>query len=191
MKNLSQKTILTSIKNALACKEGIIGVVVFGSIAREDFNKTSDIDVFIITEEKSKYNFVIDQIASIKSKRPIQPVVRSLDELEKTDDTLLKNVLKEGKILYWNGTVDIDITKVLKLNPYIIISFNLGGLKQTTKVRFNYELYGKRKQGGILRNLDGERIGKSSVVVPDKYRENILKVFKSYFIEYKTTDIWK
>lgn len=189
MKNLPQKNVLHKLVNTLSKFDYVIGIILYGSFARGDFGAKSDIDIFIIITEDKYSNEIDDILASLKTKRPFQPVVRSLNRLEKTNGTLLQNMFREGKIIYWNNLVDLDSSHLLKLSPNIIYTFSLAKLKQKTKSRFDYILYGK-KVTGLIKGINGRVLSKSCVMIPYKYKKNIEKLFNRFNVVYSMINIW-
>lgn len=189
MKDLFQKIIINKVKSELKKYDFVIGIFLHGSFARGDFGPKSDIDLFVLVSEKKYVSKTNDLLASIKTKRPIQPIIRAVSELEKTDNILLQNIFKEGKLIYWNDDIDMQADKILKIKPYTIFTFNLHNMRQTTKARFNYELYGK-KDSGLLKQCKGNRLTKSCISVPFNQKKNIVKLFNQYAIKFTELDVW-
>lgn len=190
MKSLLQKSILKKIKGSLKDDDNVIGIFLFGSFARRYFGPKSDVDVFILITERKYYEQVQDKIVKITSRRQLQPVIRSLSELEKTDFVLLRQIFSEGKIIYWNSLYDLDAANILKIKPYILYTFSLRNLKQNTKLKYNYELYGK-KGNGYLSRINGMAISKSCIIVPVEKEKSIEVVFNKYRVKYDKMNIWK
>ncbi|MBN1621451.1 MAG: nucleotidyltransferase domain-containing protein [Endomicrobiales bacterium] len=190
MRDLTQKNILKRLINKLYKYEYLVGIILFGSFARGDASKKSDVDVFILLSEKKYKDRIENELLEIKSKRVFQPVVRAIDELEKSDPTFFQNMLREGKVVYWKNMVDVDISEFMRLKPFIMYTFRLDSMKQNTKARFNYELYGKSKNG-LLKELNGEFVASSCVLVPSKEKTKIESLFNRYKVKYKFINIWK
>ena len=84
-------------------------VIVYGSYARGDFTKESDIDVLILLncdkEQVMKYRKQISRLSSrigLKNDVEVSLLLRNRETFEKQGDTLpfYKNVKKEGVALY-------------------------------------------------------------------------------------------
>lgn len=190
MKHLLQKRILDKVINVLSSYDFVNGIVLYGSYARGDFGPKSDIDVCVLISNVRYLTTTNDALAAIKTRRPIQPLIRSIAELLKTDATLLSDILKQGKILYWKNTVDIHVSTILKLKPYTIFSFSLLNKAHKTKVRFDYALYGK-KADGLLSQYEGRKLSTSCVMVPYAHTKRIIRMFRQYDIKYERIDLWK
>lgn len=96
------KRIVTSLKGYNPEK-----IILFGSIARDDFDKDSDIDLLIIKDDRKKRTERICEIyrliRSPKRTIAVEPLVLTPKEVKKAvseGSFLLEDILKEGKVLY-------------------------------------------------------------------------------------------
>lgn len=106
--NKTEKKVVLSFANELIKKLGdeIITIKLFGSKVRGDFNKNSDIDIFILVKEKTQK--LRDVIAEVEDDHnpeyslPISVVLNSLFEYEKNkklNSFFIESLDKEGIIL--------------------------------------------------------------------------------------------
>lgn len=95
-------------KNQLLNKLGgsVLSVQLFGSKARGDFNKESDIDILVVLKEpkEEQINFIYDAVMSLCGEYGVYLSVKVFSEKEfeyyKSIPTLfIRNVLREGVIL--------------------------------------------------------------------------------------------
>ena len=106
LNNIEKKVIKAFIKE-LKEKLGneIINIRIFGSKVRGDFEKDSDIDIFIVVRKKGDIRDKISDIAAeyfFKYNVPLAPVVYSLLEYEKNKELgsfFFEQVEKEGVAL--------------------------------------------------------------------------------------------
>ena len=79
-------------------------IILFGSYADGNPTSESDIDLLIITEnDKSNWEVSIDISLLLKHSFPIDIIVKTPGEVKKRikmGDFFLKNILKNGKLLY-------------------------------------------------------------------------------------------
>jgi len=76
-------------------------VYLFGSVARNDFNEGSDIDIAIIGDFKERFLDRIDRILEMTD-LPVEPLCYTEDEFEKMKrdgNPFIKEILK-GKVLF-------------------------------------------------------------------------------------------
>jgi len=95
------KRILKKIAKELSKTKDVKAVILYGSLARGEFTSRSDVDLFILTTEDKTQKEIYDKIIELESEigRNIQPTVRTITELQRTDTGLLQNIFQEGKIL--------------------------------------------------------------------------------------------
>jgi len=191
---LRKEEIFDIIVESLSGLKEVLAVIVFGSFARRDYGPRSDIDLFIVTENKEIKNAVENKILEIEVEREIRPVIRAKKELEITDPGLFKNVFIEGRILYLKKNIDLPVSLLLGLKPYKIIMFNLRNLGQKEKIRFNSALYGVKKKNyvykGILEIYNCEKIGAGCILIPAESYKKIKDFFESYRLEWNEKDVW-
>ncbi|ASJ14644.1 nucleotidyltransferase domain-containing protein [Thermococcus radiotolerans] len=78
----------------------IENIVLFGSYARGDYDEESDIDVLIVgdVDFDELMNIVTDIL--LEYGELISPVVIKPGEFKRREDSFIKTVLREGKVLY-------------------------------------------------------------------------------------------
>lgn len=83
-------------------------IILFGSLARGNFKKGTDIDLFIIKEDVPEFG--VDRIRQldtlIKYKIATDFIVYKPQEVKKilrSGDPFLKSIIKEGRVLYEGG----------------------------------------------------------------------------------------
>ena len=189
--------VLKKIVKGLLPIEDIRAIILYGSFARKESTSRSDIDLFILTTEKKTENEIEDKIIRIESEigRNIQPTIRTLKELEKTDSGLLQNIFQEGKVLYLKEPTDIPSSMLLEQKPQLIYSFQLSNLNQNEKAKFNNEFYGRKKEKysykGSLQEIGGQKLSPGCVMIPYEQKEKIEKFFKKSKVKFEQLKVWK
>lgn len=177
--------------------EDIRAVILYGSFARKEATSRSDIDLFILTTEKRTEKEIEDKIIGIETEigRNIQPTIRTLKELEKTDTGLLQNIFQEGKMLYLKEPTDIPSSMLLEQKPQLIYSFQISNLDQNEKAKFNNEFYGRKKgkysYKGLLREVGGQKLSAGCVLVPHTEKQKVEKIFKNFKVNFNQFKVWK
>lgn len=189
--------LLKKIVKELLPIEDIRAVILYGSFARKEATSRSDIDLFILTAEKKTEKEIEDKIIKIESEigRNIQPTIRTLKELEKTDSGLLQNIFQEGKVLYLKELTNIPSLMLLEQKPQLIYSFQLSNLNQNEKAKFNNEFYGRKKEKysykGTLQEIGGQKLSAGCVMVPHMQKEAIEKFFRKFKVKFEQLKVWK
>ncbi|MFH0978765.1 MAG: nucleotidyltransferase domain-containing protein [Candidatus Woesearchaeota archaeon] len=182
--------------------DSIRAVVVFGSVARGDADKRSDIDVLVLLDKigssDEKKMFSISQDLGAKYEKTVQ-MVFSKKNFEGLDRNFVETILKEGIVIY--GNIPTVRAEKLLLEPFIIINFNFGPDKSKrdrlaralegyiSQKRYKGKTYISRSQG-LVRVLHAERIGPSSIIVPYEKLKPFEDLFKSQNVKYRKKDIW-
>jgi len=98
---------ITIIKNKL--KSNALKILLFGSYAREDYNKSSDIDLFVlVTNPREEANEVLnsffDEIydVDLENNVVINPLIENIDFYNQYQNELFlfENINNEGVLLY-------------------------------------------------------------------------------------------
>ncbi|PIW68230.1 MAG: hypothetical protein COW10_03685 [Candidatus Omnitrophica bacterium CG12_big_fil_rev_8_21_14_0_65_42_8] len=191
------KRILNKIAKALSAIEDVKAVVLYGSFARGEYTSRSDIDLLILTTEKKTSEVVQDKVIQLEQEtgRNIQPTIRTLEELQKTDTGLLQNIFQEGKVLYLREAADIPSAILLQQKPFLVYTFQLNSLTQKDKARFNRQLYQQTRKGykykGLLQGLGGQKLSAGCVLVPHTEKQKIEKFFRQFKVQFSQLKVWK
>lgn len=191
------KRILKKIAEELSKIEDVKAIILYGSLARGEFISRSDVDLFILTTDDKTQKEVQDKIIELESEigRTIQPTIRTITELQKTDTGLLQNIFQEGKILYLREPSDIPSAILLQQKPYLIYSFQISSLTQKDKVRFNRQLYEQTrkeyKYKGLLQEIGGQKLSAGCVMIPYEQKEKIEKFFRKFKVKFEQLKVWK
>lgn len=175
-------------------------IILFGSVARGDFNKESDIDIFIDTNkdiekqvekylnlyQKSKLNEIWTQ-KGITNDLSIK--IGTLDEWK-----LRREIISSGIILYGKYN---DLPKESKY--YMMIKINdIKKKKTSNQVKIWRKLYGyKQKVGnktyiikGLVEENKGKKIAKSVFILPMENRTPILEFLIKNKLNYTVNELW-
>ena len=146
-------------------------VVLFGSCARGDEDKHSDIDLLIVLDArnpKQHLKEVVERISPVDPEGKISPRVTNFRDY---DASFFQNALREGKLLHGSLVV---LGSTLGLKPYRLIHYDLSELKNTTKVRISRRVHGySTMKGGKTYRYPGlveekdVAVMRSTVVVPE------------------------
>jgi predicted nucleotidyltransferase len=182
--------------NELETYSNIKGIILFGSVARGDANKDSDVDIFIDVNKKTK-NF--EKI----TKKIISDFYKSRQALlfkNKGIDNKINLII--GKLNEWKDLeTSIESTGIILYGKYV--SSGVRGRKYAlifwdkigkNRGAFLNKIYGfkvgKKEYKGLVEILGGKRTGKSSVMIPIEHREEILKLLKKYKVNAKIMEIF-
>lgn len=191
------KRILKKIIKELSAIEDIKAIVLYGGFARGEYTSRSDIDLFILTTKRKTQREIQDRVIELESEigRNIQPTIRTINELQKTDTGLLQNVFQEGKILYLRELAEVPSAMLLQQKPHLIYSFQINSLAQKDKAKFNRQLYEQTRKGykykGFLQEIGGQKLSAGCVMIPHTQKEKIEKFFKRFKVKFEQLKVWK
>ncbi len=173
-------------------------IILFGSIARGNFDKESDIDLFIDTKGDIE--------------KEIFKVLNLFKESETHKKWLLKGLeneisLKIGNLNKWQLKRDILTDGIMlygkfkelpeNLEYYLLLSLSFKNFKKVHQVKLWRKLYGYRQKVGnkvyetvgLIKELNGSRI-ESSIIIPIKNKKELLSFLNKEKIIYKLSEIW-
>ena len=185
--------------------ESVESVILFGSVAKGDADKRSDVDILVVFgTTKAKFRdedkiFSMSQELGKKYDKAVQMVFanKNFDNLERN---FIETVLKEGIILY--GNVSPIKADKLSLEPYLIFSFELNNLDKNgrnkldrvlsgyeSKKRYKSKIY-KSSSEGLIKGYGCKKLGPSSIIAPYNKADIFESLFKRFKIKYNKINIW-
>ncbi len=177
--------------------EGIARIILYGSVARGDFDEESDIDLFIDGDKKigKAIDKALEDYRDTKKfrewrlkgvKNEISAITGELDSEEWKD--LKRSIMNTGIILYGKYKAEAE-----KVNHYVLVSFeNIKPDKKRVSVfrkLFGFKVNNKRHEGMINR-INAVRVGKGSILVPIEHFHKVKNYMKEKKIAVKVYDLW-
>ena len=172
-------------------------IILHGSVARDDFDESSDIDVFIDAnpkKEKKIKSSLEDYYKTNKFKEwklkgidnPFSLIVGNLDSNEWKN--LKRAIINTGIIMYGKYKSDIE-----KINHYVLFSFeNIKPDKKRISIfrkLFGFKV-GKKKYSGMIEEMKGIKVGKGSILVPIEHANELKKYLQTKRIKVKLYEMW-
>jgi len=172
-------------------------IILFGSVARNEADKDSDIDLFfnvrqgeeklkkVLKEELEKfYKTKIAEIWRLKGiKNDVKIKVGNLNEWK-----LKRSIISDGIVLYGKYK---DMPE--KIKGYT--QFNLKPIKDITKRnRVFRKVFGRKEKGyltkGIVEEVNGKKLSPTSFIVPIEKSQEIVKMLGSEKLDFKFFEFW-
>jgi hypothetical protein len=185
----SLKEEVLKLKDALIQHYAVTGIILYSESLPGSPGEDMDSTLVILVSSTEQAGTVNIYLKNLPNRPAIQYVVHTFAELSASESMTLQKMFREGKLIYWNSAEDLQANQVFRIKLHSIFTFELTMLAQTTKAKFNYQLYG-RKGLGLLDKLEGRRLTKSCFYVPYKNKFKIIRFFTSFEISYKSLEIW-
>jgi predicted nucleotidyltransferase len=191
-----------------ASVNGVAYIILFGSVAKGDADRRSDVDILVVLDTYShdfdtmEVKKMISELALTLEKeydRNIQ-VVFTNKKYEGLDEYFVEKVMREGIVIFsHSASITID---GLESEPYSLIIYGLGDISIKEKMRVKRLMYGHRSKKiikgktyisekiGLIHQLQGLRIAAGAVAIPQKKINDIENELNKLNITYKKLDIW-
>lgn len=176
--------------------ENIERVILHGSVARGDFDEDSDVDLFIDTNLREKK---IDKVLEsyYKTRKFKEWKLKGLDNefsliVGRLDAREWKNlkraIINTGIVLYGKYKAESE-----KVNHYTLFSFeNIKPDRKRIAVfrkLFGFKV-GKKSYSGLIKEIDGVRVGKGTVLVPIEHAGKLKNYFHDKKVGFRIFDFW-
>ena len=186
--------LLNNLKNI----ENIERIILYGSVAKEEATKESDIDVFIEIKKKTKKT---EKEIKEAEKRFYQSRDAALFQAKGINN---KFSIKIGKLKEWKELYrSIASTGIALYGPYEVKEIP-SGVKHFIIVfwqkigknrgAFLNKVYGFKIKGkhyaGLISKFEGKKLGKSCVMLPIQYKEDMFKLLKEYEVTAKMIEVF-
>jgi predicted nucleotidyltransferase len=185
----------------------IYGIFLFGSVARGEADKKSDIDFLIVLDTQQDPDLMderneVSQIALDLEKRLDRNIqlVFSNSRFDKLDRQFIEDVLREGIILFGRPLMIAD--NKVGFSPYVLIHYELTGLSASDKMRVKRALYGYEtrrtfkgktytsKAKGLVNELDGKRTGIASILLSHRKSRPVLETLERFGAKIGKEMVW-
>lgn len=176
-------------------------IILFGSVAKNEAAKESDVDIFIELAKKSK--LIEEKIKKIldsfyKSREALLFKTRGIDnkiniitgKLEEWPD--LKNSIEATGIVLYGKYTGYSNIKSSSRKKYAIISWD--NIK-INRGAFLNKLYGvkinNKRYIGLIEQFKGKKLGKSTIMIPIEYLKEIDILIKKYKVNARIIEVYQ
>ena len=181
---------LSKIVNAASKIQGVIGILLFGSLARGDYDEYSDYDLLVLFEDKTLMWRSWDELFQVVGdlKLNLHVIPETLEELKTANPVFLNELFKHGKVLFARLPLEVFL-QPLKLESFCLISYDMSGLSYRDKMKVIYSLY--RKGGvGAVATMGGIKLSDGCVLIPNSASDEITAILNSFDVETKKLEIY-
>src|SRR3989338_2208763 len=171
---------------------GVLQIVLFGSVSRGEDSLRSDVDIAVIFDGIGREELA-KEINKYKHER-VQLTLVQLADLP--NETEMTGALSGEGLLFYGRPISIEAKKI-ELKPRLLITYSLQNLPQTEKVKLNRALYGsvsksefkgkkyKTEVRGLANEAGVDKISKGVVLADRNKSTKIINVLKRFNAEVK------
>ena len=174
-------------------------IILFGSVARGDFDEESDIDIFIDTlkdigggVERILNLFMESETYNKWKLRGIKNEI-SIKTGKLEEWALRRDVISNGIILYGKYN---ELPEDVKY--YLMIKVRFEKMERNTKIKLWRKLYGYRQKigqkkyetTGLVNELGGKKLERSLLLIPMEKKNEIIKFLNKNKLSYTVNEIW-
>ena len=197
------ENIINVVRKRFAGNKAVSAIMLFGSVARGEARKGSDIDLFFVLFRKNKKTEGVISETLLRLEKEYKVKIQCIIA-NKNFDTInrqfLDTILREGVVLH--GTLPAISMQKLDLEPYSLIRYSLLNLSQPEKMRIQRALSGKEtqkiykgktyksKKRGLLAECGGLKTGIASLLIPAKYSGKIARELRRYGARVRVIPAW-
>jgi len=170
--------------------QGVVGIFLFGSLARGDYDEYSDYDLLVVFEEKASmwrnWDELFQAVGSLKMNLHVIP--ETLEELKAANPVFLDELFRQGRVLFARLPLEV-FSKPIKLEPFHLIFYDMGGLSYRDKMKVVYFLYKKGGRGAVAK-MDGIKLSEGCILVPSNVANEFIDMLTPYNIDVKKLEIY-
>ncbi len=172
--------------------DGTVGVVLFGSYSRGDYDEGSDIDLLVIFKDKKNLNKGLKEIykTTAESHQFFQVIALTLDEFK--ESPLRESVLRDGKIYRPEKEVEKLLTRPYK--PHALITYITANLNPKERILLTQKLEGRGKgkyrYDGLIEGLGGYKVGKGVTMIPIENLKTLIEFLEKKGVNYIIRYVW-
>jgi predicted nucleotidyltransferase len=185
--------VVVALKERAERIRGLGALILFGSVARGEASRKSDIDLLMVPLDGSVSNDVKKEL--LKLLHGLEDEFRlkinfSLLVYDGTEDQFfLWETLKDGDVVF--SRPEMVLPSVSNPKPHALISYRLNGQNNTEKKRIQRFLYESKNGMAIDMNNKMEYVAPGVIVVDLERSKRIVEYFDDIGLDYSLMKIWR
>lgn len=181
---------LSKIVDVVSKIQGVIGVYLFGSLARGDYDEYSDYDLLVVFADKAmmwqNWNALFEAVGGLRMNLHVIP--ETVEELKNANPVFLDDLFRHGKTLFARLPMEV-FPKPLRLEPFCLIVYDMSGLSYKDKMKVVYFLFRKGSVGTVAK-MGGIKLSEGCLLVPSNVADEIVDKLKAFGVDAKKLEIY-
>lgn len=170
--------------------QGVVGVFLFGSLARGDYDEYSDYDLLVLFEDKASmwqnWDELFQAVGNLKMSLHVIP--ETLEEFKSANPVFLDELFKHGKVLFARLPLQV-FPKPIRLESFYLTFYDMSGLSYREKMKVSYFLY-KKGGGGAVAKMGGTKLSQGCFLVPSDVGDEIVDKLSAFGVKVKKMVIY-
>jgi predicted nucleotidyltransferase len=185
-----QKLDLNKIVSSVSKIQSVVGIVLFGSQARGDYDEFSDYDLLILFENKTLMWETWDELFQVVGSlnMNLHAIPETLEELKNANPVFLDELFRYGKLLFAKMPLEVYL-QPLNLKSFSLITYDMRNVNYADKMKASYFLYSKGGAGAVAKT-GGTKISDGCIIVPSDMADEIILDLTSLGIQTIKTEIF-
>ena len=182
--------VLNDIVNIVSKIQGVAGILLFGSLARGDFDEYSDYDLLVLFEDKSSMWQSWDELFRVVGplRLNLHLIPETLEELKTANPEFLNELFRHGKVLFARLPLQVFLQPI-KLESFYLITYDMSRINYRDKMKVVYFLYRKAGTGAVAK-IGGIKLSEGCILVPKNAANEIIAELSSFGIDMKKLEIY-
>jgi len=190
---------LDGLTRQLRTDDAVVAIVVFGSYARGEFGRKSDLDLLILLRclpegergaaERRVVQAVLDAEAGARLPVHLAPLVADASDPAALGPALLHELWTDGVVLY-GETAALAALQPSGLAPWNVVRFSLRATPSSERVRLARRLHGSGTRPGIIR-LPGLDLARGAAFVPAEQIRAVRAALDDAGATYDIIPVWR
>jgi predicted nucleotidyltransferase len=193
------ETALDTATRRLRADDAVAAIVVFGSYARGDFGRKSDIDLLVLLKPllgedlAESRRRVIETVCEVEGEARlpvhISPLVAEADDPDPLGPALLHELWTDGIVLYGEAAA-LGRLQPGGLAPWSAVRFSVKGTAPKARVRLARRLHGASGKPGIIR-LPGLNLARGAALLPAEQARATRAALDEAGATYDAIPVWR
>ncbi len=185
-----QKLDLNKIVHSVSKIGNVVGIILFGSQARGDYDEYSDYDLLILFENKALMWQTWDELFRVIGdlKMNLHAIPETLEELKNANPVFLEELSKYGQVLFAKTPLEVYLQPP-NLESFSLVTYDMHNVSYPAKMKASYYLYAKGNTGAVAK-AGGTKISDGCIIVPSGTVDVIVGFLTSLDIQTKVIQIY-
>ena len=187
---------LEQVSGELKNVTGVDALVLFGSYARGEYGRSSDVDLLVVVQP-AEFNStvrtnVINAVLKAETAHhlPMHLSVVVTATAQDLGPDLLHSVWSDGLVLFGRAAVLASLMPE-GLAPWVVFRFSARGLPASRQVQLSRVVRGRTRQKHGVVQPPGLLIGRGGALVPADQSAQLRAAFDELGIAYDTVPVWR